>query len=1145
MKKTISSLFLTSFAAISLMGATEYKQVSTKAKIQEPGLLFVATFDGHRTNADMAKGNPESSHPDASLLLRGQLGFDGRQAYRPTADEQPTFDLIKNLNPNRGSMSMWFRCDDFEPTDKTVKNAGIFEFSIRNGSREIRNFAYIYAGTLCMNVFPFNNGKHSRGGGAVETSLKGFKKGEWIQLCVTWDKHNYTYFVNGKQIGNPVAAPYVNAPEPGSYLAFSCEVWNVQRKKIFSLDDIKIFDYTMSPGQVKARYQGLLANPGEIKQELQINYSGIDNGTGKVPTLVLELDAREVITDVTNAQWKISGAINKKGSTSLKYGMAEIQLEAPLKGGKCTVDLQVGKFKKTSVITIPDFSFIKEDNSDLNVVVSPWTEPVLHNDRSITVWNRKYKFGEGPFPTQAWSGKTKLLTAPPALTLNGKPIVWKAGSTEKTDKLGIDLTGSGTCGQFKINYRTRVEFDGMVRCNFTLSGKGEVKEFLLNWQASEPIRQFLMIPTYVHNNKKLTMGYRGKGYMVWQVSEKKAGFFWMPESDANCVFANPGQAIQVDVPTGKCRVELISQKVQINGDYPYTMYFAATPTRPVWEKHPTRFTSTICTVERNGLDGSPLKPIEPMMEKYCKPYPKASLIPYSMGHGLDVSSPVANYLRKSWSIPGMHVYNMRNVPIYDESKQEYTYKKLNPSIPICPANSNYTAYRVSNIRKLLNHKYADRLQMLYFDLSSVIYCQNEHHGCGYTDKFGRKVGTRNLMAMREMYRQIITLAHQHNVPVMLHAQASFTPVSDGLADIWFPGEQFESINGRKPATGIMAVPFQLFRTEINRDILGCNVQYTPVVPGHLLKKSQFKHGAEAVLAITMLHDINIDRMNTQMEVVERYYGIMEHYGLYKPGVKVHKYFEPDHPVTMSNKKLFATLYSFPDNYKLLVIVNRENKSLTTDVDITGTGVKTSSVLEEYTNISYPVKNNKFQITVKPCNFVLVALPPKPWYPFKDEFNRPWMLYQYEQIMHGNTLMMRDADHDQGVFRSAPTSMAIRIRPKYFVAFADYLMPKEWKLSNIRIIPVTAGKTYEAEIWCKTAKLPPKAKVRFNVRIVDGSLNTITRNTSVSHTRPNSDWERMTVSWKVPANGKFVKLELEAPGAQDALVCFDDLTIKEK
>ena len=102
-----------------------YKVCPYEEKISGNGLALSVTFDKLHTNADFAKGNPNSSLSKLPLGLRNHVGIDGKNAFSPEADEQLYFLADGNCNIARGTAVIWVKCD--YPPNVNNGNIGIMK----------------------------------------------------------------------------------------------------------------------------------------------------------------------------------------------------------------------------------------------------------------------------------------------------------------------------------------------------------------------------------------------------------------------------------------------------------------------------------------------------------------------------------------------------------------------------------------------------------------------------------------------------------------------------------------------------------------------------------------------------------------------------------------------------------------------------------------------------------------------------------------------------------------------------------------------------------------------------------------------------------------------------------------------------------
>lgn len=100
-----------------LASAQKYEQQPLKEKLTGKDLSLAVTFDSHGVNADFARGEKISpAMRDTNLMLRMFVGFDGRQAYMPLPGENLKLPVLKNADPNQGTVIFWYKAVDYVPS---------------------------------------------------------------------------------------------------------------------------------------------------------------------------------------------------------------------------------------------------------------------------------------------------------------------------------------------------------------------------------------------------------------------------------------------------------------------------------------------------------------------------------------------------------------------------------------------------------------------------------------------------------------------------------------------------------------------------------------------------------------------------------------------------------------------------------------------------------------------------------------------------------------------------------------------------------------------------------------------------------------------------------------------------------------------
>jgi len=1145
----------------------EYKSRSLDEKLTEPGIRFFASFDKRHINPDKSAGyNRALSHSGISLDLRGAMGFDDNPAYIPAQDEELAFMLYKNLDIKNGALSFWFRCDDFDPSDANLKkNIGIFnvEIPLKNGS--YNTFAYFFGGQFYIQSRFFDKQGKSIGI-PISAKLPGakFGKGVWNQIVWSFDKENrQQYFLNGEALNRPtllVIPPEITdfTVNKSSYMAFSCRVWtnlaNQTRPYVVALDDIIVYDQALPEAAVQAKYQSLLKNSTKTVKLLVLSFDGKERGIDKVPLLRCHIDTRAMNSAQQTARYtlKQGSKIIKKGSVKLENGLGSVLFEVPAESTGYTFEAVCGKITEKISFKTPDFTFIgKFPRRD--VVLPPWTKPIYNaQERSYKVWNRKYYFGNGPFPVKiVTDSKINILDKGPELYMDNQPIVWQAGKV-KTGNSFVEFTGSGRGkANSRITYRTRLDFDGSMKTDFTVNGKPAVNNMTLEWQVGKDLRKYLMTPNYQSPspNNIYSFGYpKGNIFrtpcLLWTVSNK-AGFCWMPEDDGNWVHSNSNDAFSVNLNTGKAVVKLIAKKSVIPEGASYNSWFAATPTRKAPElKRGVYGRNAIHNWFGNRHNAG--WETDPMLEdSYIKVFAHKSFAPYGMGHGQVLTNPMAKYLEKDWDAPGCFIYGMacRNVDEKNRLYEHYTkgYKIAN-SNPCPRLNTLFNEWQVYQAYKLLTSRYGDRVAMLYYDLGApCFFCSNEIHGCAYIDKFGRKITPTQVTGFRDQYIRLLALARQYNVEIMSHAQDQFIPFVNGITDWWLPGEQCSGIlRADKLAFVNKLRPY--YDTEMNRDVLGSGVLfYTHSIGAAGRDLVRTSTATEMLMAMLMLYDVEWNKPTEYTGYNFRVWYTYMHYGMHDKSVKVHR-FDTQKEITFDNPAIEATWYECPGGYKLAAIVNATHSAQNVTVDVSKLNITSGVIYDEYRNQAYQLKNGRFTATIAPRNFILVGLPAKPRFPVRDGFTFPWYRVLGNRLSAVGTQQIAIPTNDFGIYRTAAPALGAWPIGGDFVGING---EGGGNFSLAKFFPVRTKNAMTATVYCRSKNAAPKSSIYMRIAVLDANNQLIGKEYKVNATGKHaSDWEKLQI--KLPANPNAAWLHVILHGSaagRDGIVVFDDFSLE--
>lgn len=238
-------------------------------------------------------------------------------------------------------------------------------------------------------------------------------------------------------------------------------------------------------------------------------------------------------------------------------------------------------------------------------VPAPWTALRVEGANTarpaVRCWGRRYGFAQGLLPSAVMTREAEVLQAPIALTgrADGQPLEW-SGERARVESARPDivtLSGGGTSVPFTISGTTRVEFDGMIRCDLTLTPTRPgvtVQELTLEVPVKpEHARYLYHFPGRwgsVANSAYLPKEGWSNAFrpFIW-LGDEDRGFSWFCESDRNWFpLDNPAAlTIEREQQATVLRCHLIAEETQVNEPLTYTFGFQATPVKQpektVWD----------------------------------------------------------------------------------------------------------------------------------------------------------------------------------------------------------------------------------------------------------------------------------------------------------------------------------------------------------------------------------------------------------------------------------------------------------------------------------------------------------------------------------------------------------------------------------
>ena len=1018
---------------------SKYQTRSVTEKSAAKDLSFLVTFDKRDLNADFARGGRFASGElsKADLGLRGLIGFDTGNAYKPEPGEKLRFPVAGNADPHKGTLIFWTAGLDYNPEEaltngKKRGNIALAHLYFRNGARHIEYKLYEYGSNI---YFEWWSSEPPHGWGTytqIGISRKGIKKGQWHQIAATWDDKRLVFYLNGEKISEGALPHKVGKTADlraqdnrDSFIGVKSPFFEDKHTHAVGIDDFAIYSRALTALEIRNQYLLLLKDRGNKKVEaFSVSLHGVNTSRNdKLDRIEADFDFSALPPELENErkagrlklhyEFRTPSGKTQTGEWTFSGNSESRILSGADQPGKYTLRVSGGSVAVESTITRPALEWVHNGLGDEDEVPAIWRDFAVKN-RTVVLWNRVYRFGNGPLPESVTAYGKPLLEKAPELLINGERPNWKAEESSRTNRWVV-FSGSGTCGDARISYRTRVEFDGLIKFDWTISGSPEIRSMQLVWTLAPENRQFLMTPHVDESGRReISFAYpktSANPKMLWLVSEKKGGFAFTMENDANWVYEDAQKIFYANKATGECRVDLITRAVRIPENTPYSGLFIATPTRPLPVKNRViQFGDTRgghpALVNAGGEGGMTgvftHRPHEfAFAEKVATRSPMTASI-YGAAATLTTHEPEAVYFQKYWEVPGAFSYNM---PWYRPLAPGKYVKEYYFSVSACPAGV-INDYYLYNENILYHHPCADRVWQVYYDICGDSLCGNTLHGCGFKDRFGRDIKTFMVLNKRDMVRRSVTLAHRYGKTVMLHAQRDFIPMLQGLADYYFPGEQYGALLRRNPYGYTDEISDTIYRSEFNRNVLGVGVIHLPALAQ--ADRANFKPQAykytEAMLCMLQSHDIETSQDWAAGKPVQKLWDILAKYNVQSPETVCRLYYEQKE-IAVSSPDIRATWYKCPEDRYVIFLANKEIRPRTVSVDLSRLQKGSFPLHEEYIGSDLNAENGKFKIRIPARSFRIVAFPPKSFYPFSDDMSRMWGAWQKKG---GDTLFSLDS-----------------------------------------------------------------------------------------------------------------------------------------
>lgn len=631
-----------------------------------------------------------------------------------------------------------------------------------------------------------------------------------------------------------------------------------------------------------------------------------------------------------------------------------------------------------------DFPWLGSREGITRKVRAPWTPlEVSASPKGLAVgcWGRTHTFAKTAFASQVTSAGRRLLAAPlrPAATVNGEEVRWTRGRIAPVSagpgQVVFDRRFESPSG-LTVTARTEIDFDGMVRVDWSVASKAVVRLDALSLEMALPEVQARYLYHFpgswgeARNVGALPEGDLRLGFRpyIW-LGDEERGISWFAESDAGFHVADPGGVTEilrredrvvlrvnhVTTPVklvpgaasgggftgfGTEDLEPLTPGGVVTDRLSYTFGFQATPVKEIREDawdHRILCINQSSTTGRLQVDGA-------LLDKCAASGVRAVVLfeHWSDAEGY-TSTPHAAEVRKfvadckerglqvllyfgflisdiisEWQAVGKDalILPKGGYPVF-----HYQPQPEQSAWRVC-LNSAWQDLLVDGMARIMDEFGIDGV---YLDGTEYPFgCCNTEHGCGHVRPDGSIAPTYPIFAVRSAMRRIheVVKSRRRKGHVNVHNSTCMTMPTLGWATSYWDGEQFQGVGSGVDVAELL--PLDAFRAEFMGRQWG--------VPAEFLHAGA-AYTYEQAWAFTLLHDVPVrpHYPDEQLDLAASIWRVMDTFGRKK--AEWLPYWSNGNVVRVSPVNAHASLYRHPENGLLAVVSNMDGEQRTVTVKL--------------------------------------------------------------------------------------------------------------------------------------------------------------------------------------------------------------------
>lgn len=605
-----------------------------------------------------------------------------------------------------------------------------------------------------------------------------------------------------------------------------------------------------------------------------------------------------------------------------------------------------------------------------NDVPVPWV-PLKSDAAQTKALKQIYSFGNAVFPVSITANNRTITSRPISVCIDGKSDEnnGKSELVKNTPRQAF-YKSSAKIGNVKLDANIKIDFDGMVWVDLTMCPAAGQTAEIKKMSIDIPLKKDFAEQVHANggDTHKAKFGFTGivpkEGWYknlfekpTFWVGNDDAGLSWFAENLKGWHLQKHEKSVEI-IPGANesiLRLNIVDTPLTLNGERMISFGFQGTPVK---EPNNTPRANRVsrewgmywnpCTYF-NYYDNAPEFTDIKAVSSYDNIFKGKRSFHYIGSNGASPYMPEWGYWGKKWTgrTLGDYIIETDVRSLEKRNKWVWTYACLDSK-----------SFREFLLWQLDNCIETQKINNLYYDLVGPRMCNNAEHGCGWTDDFGNRYSTMNLLGCRDFQMRIYELMKKKK-PDSMHlfhiTNAPAISAVDSFADALVEGETFFGNDLVEKETYFGIYTPEQFRVSYYGHKWGTPVIYIPQFAraAYFFKPermklwkqdeppAEMKKAMRHFLGYAFIHDMGIwTDINTIYKDQDNSWKIFKDFlGTWDGSEEFVPYWNADSPIKISSanpKRVIASAYRKGDKAVLVVMNDTAEKQ---DIGITVDGAK--------------------------------------------------------------------------------------------------------------------------------------------------------------------------------------------------------------